>query len=141
MMHTAELNTRLHELLDQRLRLKNLGYDHPDYDPAEEQLEAAEDAFVETYGAAFEQILQQVHEQFCRRSDVLLPTAYLPRTQYTGEVDAETGLEEYEIGEDDGVWVTLNDFPDLDAKLVLLPSPPRLVLVSVAGSQEVWVSE
>lgn len=140
-MNTADLNTQLNDLLTQRLQLKGLGYDHPDYDVAEEQLEAAEDAFVDEYGAEFEDILQKVHEQFCRQSDVLLPTAYLPRTQYNREVDAETGLEEYEIGEDDGVWVTLNDFPDLDAKLVLLPSPPRLVLVSVAGSQEVWLSE
>lgn len=137
-MNTKQLNETLLELLSKRFALKKMGYDHPDYDEAEETLENLEDEFVDEYGDEFEQILQRVHTAFCPDTDVLLPTAYLPRSKFEQVTDEETGQDEYEIGPADGVWVTLKDFPNLDAKMVLLPSPPRLEILSMGGSQEVW---
>ncbi len=140
-MNTQALNDTLLNLLSKRFALREMGYDHPGYDDAEETLEALEDDFVDEYGDEFEEILQRVHANFCPDTDVLLPTAYLPRTQYEKVTNEETGLEEFEIGPGDGVWVTLKDFPNLDAKMVLLPSPPRLEILSMGGSQEVWRAE
>ncbi|MFT4032096.1 MAG: hypothetical protein QM669_06720 [Siphonobacter sp.] len=137
-MNPKALNSILLDLISKRLALKKMGYDHPDYDEAEEILENLEDKFVDEYGDTFEEILQRVHTEFCPETDVLLPTAYLPRSQYEKVANEETGEDEYEIGPGDGVWITLKDFPNLDAKLVLLPSPPRLEILSMAGSQEVW---
>lgn len=114
-----------------------MGYDHPDYDQEEETLQDEEQTFLDIYGDYFEEVIQKVHEVYCPESDPLLPTAYIPR-QYRAYRDEELDLETFEVGDNDGVSVDLADFPNLDARMLLLPSPPRIVLVSAAGEQEVW---
>jgi hypothetical protein len=135
-MNASALDRALTQLIEKRDQLARLGYDHTQYDDVEEELHDLEDALQDEYGDYLERALKRVHDEYCPESEVLLPTAYLPR-QYRRQQDP-AGIEEYEIGDNDGVWVELRDFPSLDAKLVLLPSPPRLELLSQAGSQEVW---
>ena len=135
-MDASALDRALNQLIQNRDRLARMGYDHEQYDVVEEELHEMEDQFQADYGDYLEGALKRVHEEYCPESDVLLPMAYLPR-QYQ-KLSEATGIDEYEIGDNDGVWVELKDFPSLDAKLVLLPSPPRLELLSQGGSQEVW---
>jgi hypothetical protein len=135
-MDVAALDQALYQLIQKRDTLARLGYDHEQYDEVEEELHNLEDDLQVEFGDYLENALKRVHDEYCPESEVLLPMAYLPR-QYQRLSDA-TGIDEYEIGDNDGVWVELKDFPSLDAKLVLLPSPPRLELLSQGGSQEVW---
>ncbi|MCY7351235.1 MAG: hypothetical protein LH606_11300 [Cytophagaceae bacterium] len=136
-MNVNALNQALREVVDKRRILSGMGYDHEQYDDVEEELHDLEDEFLSQYGDFLEVVLQKVHDEHCPESDVLLPTAYLPR-QYQKAVNAKTGEEEIELGDNDGVWVDLDAFPGADAKLVLLPDPARIELLTLAGSQTVW---
>lgn len=135
-MNVTALNQAVREVVEKRRLLSQMGYDHEQYDDVEEELHDLEDDFLEQYGDYLEKALQKVHNDFCPESDVLLPTAYLPR-QYQKAVD-DSGEEEIRLGDNDGVWVELEDFPGADAKLVMLPDPIRIELLTQAGSQAVW---
>lgn len=137
-MNVTALNQAVREVVEKRRLLSQMGYDHEQYDDVEEELHDLEDDFLEQYGDYLEKALQKVHDEFCPESDVLLPTAYLPR-QYQKETD-ESGEEEIKLGDNDGVWVELEDFPGADAKLVMLPDPTRIELLTQAGSQAVWTA-
>lgn len=137
-MNTTALNQAVREVVEKRRLLSQMGYDHEQYDDVEEELHDLEDDFLEQYGDYLEKALQKVHNDYCPESDVLLPTAYLPR-QYQKGLD-ESGEEEIKLGDSDGVWVELEDFPGADAKLVLLPDPTRIELLTQAGSQAVWTA-
>jgi hypothetical protein len=137
-MNVTALNQAVREVVEKRRLLSQMGYDHEQYDDVEEELHDLEDDFLEQYGDYLEKALQKVHNDFCPESDVLLPTAYLPR-QYQKDLD-ETGEEEIKLGDNDGVWVELEDFPGADAKLVMLPDPTRIELLTQAGSQAVWTA-
>lgn len=137
-MNVTALNQAVREVVEKRRLLSQMGYDHDQYDDVEEELHDLEDDFLEQYGDYLEKALQKVHDEFCPESDVLLPTAYLPR-QYQKETD-ESGEEEINLGDNDGVWVELEDFPGADAKLVMLPDPTRIELLTQAGSQAVWTA-
>lgn len=137
-MNLTALNQAVREVVEKRRLLSQMGYDHEQYDDVEEELHDLEDDFLEQYGDFLERALQKVHNEFCPESDVLLPTAYLPR-QYQKGLD-ESGEEEIKLGDNDGVWVELEDFPGADAKLVMLPDPTRIELLTQAGSQAVWTA-
>lgn len=137
-MNLTALNQAVREVVEKRRLLSQMGYDHEQYDDVEEELHDLEDDFLEQYGDYLEKALQRVHNDYCPESDVLLPTAYLPR-QYQKAVDTQ-GEEEIQLGDNDGVWVELEDFPGADAKLVLLPDPTRIELLTQAGSQAVWTA-
>jgi hypothetical protein len=139
-MNVTALNQAVREVVEKRRLLSQMGYDHEQYDDVEEELHDLEDDFLEQYGDFLEKALQKVHDAYCPESDVLLPTAYLPR-QYQKVVDAKSGEEEIELGDNDGVWVELEEFPGADAKLVILPDPTRIELLTQAGSQPVWTAE
>ena len=139
-MNVTALNQAVREVVEKRRVLSQMGYDHEQYDDVEEELHDLEDDFLEQYGDFLETVLQKVHNAYCPESDVLLATAYLPR-QYQKVVDAKTGEEEVEMGDNDGVWVELEEFPGADAKLVMLPDPTRIELLTQAGSQTVWTAE
>lgn len=138
-MNTIALNQALREVVEKRQVLSQMGYDHEQYDDVEEELHDLEDDFLDQYGDVLEKALQKIHKQYCPESDVLLPTAYLPR-QYRKVVNAKTGEEEIELGDRDGVWVDLEEFPGSDAKLVILPDPTRIELLIGAGSETVWTA-
>ena len=136
-MNVNALNQALREVVDKRRILSQMGYDHEQYDDLEEELHDLEDDFLSQYGDFLEGVLEKVHHDFCPESDVLLATAYLPR-QYQKVVNAKTGEEEFDMGDNDGVWVELEEFPGADAKLILLPDPARIELLTRAGSRAVW---
>lgn len=136
-MNIDKLNASLKSLINKRLDLGKLGYDDPQYDTIEEELEEVEQDFLDIYGDYLEKALQQAHESFCPNTDVLAPTAYIPR-KYQVFNDEDLWIESFEVGNNDGAIVDLEDFPNLEARMLLLPDPVRIVIVSAAGDQEVW---
>lgn len=136
-MNTEKLNKALNDLIQKRTDLSKLGYDHPDYDQTEEALEEKEQDFLDVFGNYLEDALEKIHEELCPQTDILLPTAYIPR-KYTTFTDPDLDIESFEVGNTDGAIVDLTDFPNLEARMLLLPNPVRIVVVSAAGDQEVW---
>ena len=119
-------------ILEQRLKLSKLSYSDETYDDVEELLHDLEDDFNEKYGDELEEILEKVHIKHCPESDVLLPTAYLAKKF----VETEGG--EVEISKKEGVEVEWIEDPEAAARLVLLPSPTRVLLMTPKGLEIVW---
>ncbi len=119
-------------ILQKRLELSKLSYSDDTYDDVEEVLHDLEDDFNEKYGDQLEEILDKVHIKHCPESDVLLPTAYLAKKF------VETADGEIEIGKKEGVEVEWVENPDVAARLVLLPSPTRILLMTPKGISVVW---
>ena len=119
-------------ILEQRLTLSKLSYSDENYDDVEELLHDLEDDFNEKYGDHLEEILEKVHLKHCPESDVLLPTAYLAKKF----VETEDG--EVEISKKEGVEVEWIEDPEAAARLVLLPSPTRVLLMTPNGLEIVW---
>lgn len=134
-MNIQELDKDLLSLFEKRAELSQMGYDHRDYDDVEEVLHALEDDFNEKYGSYLEGILSDIHKEYCPESDVLLPTAYLAKTF---KETADGGVE---VGKDAGVLIELEADPAATAKLILLPSPTRVVLQVGKKKNIVWQAE
>ena len=130
-MNIKDLNSSLIAIIQKKQELGKLTYDDDRYDDVEEELHDLEDDFNEKFGDYLEDILTQVHDKVCPDTDVLLPTAYLP-TQLAGDDNTTISAQE-------GVWVDTEEFPDREARLVLVPNPTRLILsVGKNIRKEVW---
>ncbi|MEY2794088.1 MAG: hypothetical protein RJA76_2080 [Bacteroidota bacterium] len=119
-------------ILEKRLELSKLNYSDDNYDDVEEMLHDLEDDFNETFGDELEKILEKVHDKHCPESDVLLPTAYLAKKF----VETEDG--EIEIGKKEGVEVEWIEDPASEARLILLPAPLRVLLMTKKGIEIVY---
>jgi hypothetical protein len=134
-MNIQELDDDLLALFEKRVELSQMGYDHADYDDVEEALHDLEDDFNDKYGDFLEGILKEIHDEYCPESDVLLPTAYLAKKF----VVAKDGA--IEVGKGAGVEVEYVEDPIANARLILLPSPTRVVFIVGNKKQIVWKAE
>ena len=116
-MDYKALDQALLDIVNKREELSKLNYNNPKYDDLEEELHDLEDDFQEAYGDFLEQALQQVHDEYCPDNDVLMPIGYLGQ----------------------GVPVEVDKLPGKDTRLVLAPSPVRIILsVGKDKQQVVW---
>lgn len=114
-MDVKALDNSLLEILKKRDELAKIDYNNPKYDDLEEQLHDLEDDFQEEYGEYLESAFQDVHDELCPDNDVLMPIAYLGK----------------------GVPVEVDKFAGKDTKLILAPSPTRIILAVGKDKQEV----
>ncbi|MES2733633.1 MAG: hypothetical protein V4714_17950 [Bacteroidota bacterium] len=141
MVNADSLNIALIELADKRIELSGLNYSDESYDDLEEELHDMEDAFVEKYGKYLEKVFEEVHEKYCSDTEVLLPIAYIAKN-YTKNGQLPNGKPAYDVSPKEGVWVELDENPDLEAHLVLVPNPARILLMMGDNKQkEVWRAE
>ena len=91
-MNIKELDNDLKELIKTRSELLKINYNSPQYDELEEKLHDAEDDFQDQYGEYLEEILQDVHDEHCPDSDVLIPIAYLAK-KYLVSKKGEYGVD------------------------------------------------
>ena len=119
-MDIKALDNALQGIIKKREELAKLNYNDPKYDDIEEQLHDLEDAFQVSYGEDMEEVLQDVHDEWCPDSDVLMPIAYVGK----------------------GIFVESEKFPDQDTKLTLVANPPRLILIIGKDKQEIlWTAK
>jgi hypothetical protein len=119
-MDVKALDQALVKLVKKREELSKINYNNPKYDELEEELHDLEDEFQDEYGDFLEEALQQVHDEYCPDNDVLMPIGY--------------------IGQ--GVPVEVDKLPGKDTRLVLAPSPVRIILsVDKDKQQVVWSSD
>lgn len=131
----SKLDDAIIAILEKRLELSELTYADEQYDDIEEELHDLEDGFNEEYGSELENYLDEIHDKYCPQSDVLLPTAYLPKNFAS---DAEGNIT---ISKEDGVEVAWIKDPANGARLVLVPSPTRFLLLTKDGIEEMLISE
>lgn len=118
-MDVKALDQALVKIVKKREELGKINYNNPKYDDLEEELHNLEDEFQEEYGDFLEEALQQVHDEYCPDNDVLMPIGYLGQ----------------------GVPVEVDRLPGKDTRLMLAPSPVRIILsVDKDKQQVVWSS-
>ena len=135
-MDVKALDNTLQEIIQTRLQLSKLDYSNPAYDELEEKLHNMEDAFQDSFGDDVENVLQDVHDEFCPDSDVLLPVAYIAK------IYSVNSKNEYTVAPSEGVFVEMDDYPGKDTKLVIVPNPFRIVLnIGNEQQQVVWTAK
>ncbi|MDH4298026.1 MAG: hypothetical protein OEV74_17235 [Cyclobacteriaceae bacterium] len=119
-MDTNALELALLKIVGKREELSKIDYSNPKYDDLEEELHDLEDELQDKYGDFLEEALQHVHDEYCPDNDVLMPIGY--------------------IGQ--GVPVEVDKLPGKDTRLLLAPSPVRIILsVGKDKQQVVWSLE
>ncbi len=121
------LNNDLENIIQQRSMLSDMDYNDETYDDAEEKLHEFEDDFLENYGEYLEDILEDLYEQHSPSQDVLSPIAYIARN-YSPLEETEVG-QQYSFKPQDAVQFEVQKAPKMDARLVFIPNPVRLLLV------------
>jgi hypothetical protein len=134
-MDTKALDKALQEIAMRRNELKKVDYNNPKYDELEEALHDMEDDFQEKFGDFLEEILQEVHDQYCPDTEVLYPIAYLAKSY------SVTGKNEFTVTTNEGVFVEVDEFPGKETKLVILPNPPRVLLNIGTEQKVVWTAK
>jgi hypothetical protein len=118
-MDIKALDKALLEIVKKREELSKIDYNNPTYDDLEEKLHDLEDAFQDSHGEYLEEALEQIHDEHCPESDVLMPIAYLGK----------------------GVFVDAEKFPGKEVRLVLVPSPTRFLFQVGDKEQVVWTAK
>lgn len=132
-MDTKALDQMMTAIAEKKFELGQLDYSNEKYDTVEEELHDLEDDLIEIFGESLEEVLYEVHDEYCPDNDVLLPTAYLAKV-YLKKDDGN-----FDISTDQGVIVDVDDYPGKLSRLVFLPNPTRLVLmVEHELGVEVW---
>lgn len=135
-MDKKKLDASLIAIIEKKNQLHTLSYDHKDYDKVEEELHDMEDQFMESFGDYMEEVLDTVHQKHCPDNDVLLPIAYLANA-YKKLGENPDGTPLFDVNPKEGVWVDVDKYPGKDTRLVLIPSPARIVLVVDGKTKEV----
>ncbi|KYG82831.1 hypothetical protein [Roseivirga echinicomitans] len=137
-MNVEKLNEDFAAIAEKINELDDMDYSDERYDDLEEQLHDLEDAFIEEFGSELEEAIALVHDEFCPDNDVLLPIAYFAKNYVRLQRNKE-GQYGYDVEFGEGVPVEVDDFPDQEVKLVLVPGPTRLlVTVGENAKQEAW---
>ena len=130
-------NKDLENIIQQRSMLADMDYNDESYDNAEEKLHEFEDDFLENYGEYLEDILEDLYEQHSPNLEVLSPIAYIARN-YSPLEETEQG-QQYSFKPQDAVQFEVQKAPKMDARLVFIPNPVRLILVlDKKEVTEVW---
>ena len=114
-MDIKALDQALLKIVQKQEELNKIDYNNPRYDDLEEELHDLEDQFQDNYGDFLEDALQKVHDEYCPDNDVMMPIGY--------------------IGQ--GVPVEVDKMPGKDTRLLLAPSPVRIILRIGEETQEV----
>jgi len=140
-MDVEKLNEDFVALAEKINDLDDLNYSDERYDDLEEELHNLEDTFLEEYGQELEEAIALVHDEFCPDNDVLLPTAYFAKNYLKLQRD-QKGKTGYDVEYGEGVPVDVDDFPEQDVHLVLVPGPTRLlVTVGETAKQVAWMAK
>jgi len=134
MPNLTQLNQDLAQLVAKRIELSQISYDDTRYDSIEEAVHQLEDSFLSKYDDFLEYIFLDIHDEYCPETEVLSPLAYIAR-KYVKT------YKNFEIAENQGVWVEIDEAPEKEAHLVLLPNPLRVELHIGNYKKIVWQAE
>ncbi len=135
MTDVKKMDESVQELIKVKNELSGLDYNDERYDEVEEKLHDLEDNFVEKFGDFLEEVLHNVHDEYCPDNDVLLPIAYLAK-EYSISSD-----NQYDVAPNSGVFVDADDYPGKNTRLVLIPNPLRIVMnIDKENRETLWTA-
>lgn len=122
LVDSEKLDQSLLAIIEKKEELNALSTNDPGYTIEENNLKRLEEDFLSTFGSYLEEVIFNVHDEFCPDNDVMKPIAYIA-SHYIARHD-----KKWEAPSHEGIPVQCDDYPELKARLVLIPSPTRLVL-------------
>jgi len=125
-MDLSALDQSLVAIAKKKNELNGMGYQDPKYDELEEELHDLEDQWMDSFGDEMEAVIQEVHDKICPDTDVLMPIAYMAKSYVL--VKNDNGGESFDVDLKEGVPVILDEYPDHLTRMVLIPTPPRLIV-------------
>ncbi len=134
---TKGVNEAIFEIIELRNELATLSYNDTKYDQVEDELHEVEEQFEKEFGNVIEDAIADFYDEYCPDSDVLSPLAYIAKAyQVTGENNVG---KTYEVARKNALAIELDDYPNQDNRLTLIPNPLRLVAYFGDGTtKEVW---
>ncbi len=136
-MDVVNLNRDLNRIIELRNLLENTENSISAKDIFTE-LDELQNSFVDNYGVFLDEVLRDVHDEICPDDQVEPLTHYLAQ-EYIDTGNRRDGLAVYEVENDQGVGVGVDDYPGKDAKLVIIPNPCRIMLLIEEGErEELW---
>ncbi|MEN7549722.1 hypothetical protein AAG747_17495 [Rapidithrix thailandica] len=139
-MFDTQVDRAMIEIIEKKNKLNALDYNDEQYDRLEDELHKIEDEFLAKYGSELEEVIADIHDEYCPDIDVLSPLSYIAR-EYNKVGENEIGSI-YDVKANQGVTVDLDDFPDNETKLALIPNPMRVVLnIDNQQQEEIWSKE
>ena len=120
-------------IADLKNELHNLRYGDIRYDERENKLHDFEDQLLQQHGDYLTEVLQSIHNNYCREQEILTPLAYLGRN-YIRRVD-----NTYDVEPGQGALVDVSAKDSIPCYLVIVPGPLRILKVKGDNSkEEVW---
>lgn len=137
-MDIARLNEDLTKIVELRNMVSELDLEKNLMEKTEKELIKSESQFLKQYGIYLQEVLKDVHDEICPDDNVLSPMEYLA-DKYIDTGNKRDGRKVYEVENDEGVAVGVDDYPNKDTKLVILPNPVRIMLiVDRKDREELW---
>ncbi|NMM49214.1 hypothetical protein [Marinigracilibium pacificum] len=121
-MEIEKLNEAITEIVEKRAALSKLKQGDDRYNLVKSDLDHLESEFKESFYADMNEILYDVHDEFCPDNDVWSPIKYFAETYTIGEGG------KYIAANDQGLKVQVDDFDGKECRLVILPNPARIEL-------------
>lgn len=115
------LNEDLLDLVEAKNRVSKLTEGSNEYESIRKLFEKISEYFNIKYGVTMEQIMFEIYDELCPDDEVKPIDAYLA-SHY------KKSTEGYDTALNEGVVVHLDDFAFKEGRLILLPSPARIVL-------------
>ncbi|MGB0524340.1 MAG: hypothetical protein ACPGJS_15325 [Flammeovirgaceae bacterium] len=135
-MKFDDINKALEEIIDLRNQVYQLNHGDAHLQTIEARLGELESELLSNYGTQLHEVLLDVHDELCPDNDVLSPTNYIASFYH---VQSNGSDKKYDVDTEAGVLVQMDDFPQQPTRLVLVPSPLRVVLnVNHTHREEVW---
>ncbi len=133
----------VNESLDAIVELRNRLYNERSQKQKHEidkELRVMEANFLNQHGDVLHEVMLDVQDEYFSDSD-MAPIMHYVAQQYRVVGNNNWG-NEYQTDPNDGVPVTIDDFPDKSTHLVIIPNPLRVVLhIDSITSHLVWTSQ
>ncbi len=123
-MMTQEFNTSFSAIILKKEQFSLLTKDSPNYEKLKLEIVLLTEEFDKKFGNYLEEIIFNVHDEYCPDNKILKPLAYIA-DQYIKKNDRI-----YLAPADQGVLVQCEDYPNIPTRLVLEPNPVKLILHS-----------
>lgn len=134
------LNQALIAVIEKREALRQLGVNDNGYEQARAQLSEAEENFMFWHGTLIDEALMDVYDEYAPDLPVQAPLDYLPYELEVVQNGRKGGT--YVCPPEDGLSVPMDDYPDKETRLAMLPNPFRIVLnIEGEGQVPVWTAE
>ena len=124
-MNIENLNQAFAEIAEKKSKLSQTESGSEERNLLAREISVLEDDFRLEYGSYLEEVLFNVYDEYCSDDQVQSLTSYFADTY---QIHSKGTNLNFDVADDEGVEVHAEDFPGIQARLVLVPNPVRLIL-------------